>query len=457
MVKARSQAVIVAVLILLGGYVIADAVDVAPGILTAADKPSEPRAYPEAADFEVFDADVPQSEAVEGISSETIAAIAQRLAEDSRNTGSTSFVVRDLDGSLLFDMAGDEGKVPASSIKILTSAAALVELGPDTTLPTSARLAGDTLYLVGGGDIYLAPDQGDPHAQLGRAGLGGLADQAADELAARGVTSIDLNVDSSLFSGADYNDVVQGIDRSYIMPMRPLAIDRGRIEGFYSATPDIDAGAVFAERLRERGIEVRAVGTAAAPASAEPAGVVHSAPVRDLVDHCLTISDNSMAEALGHLVAIERGLPATFDGSARAVRDSLAEQGFTTTGLIMSDTAGLSMDNRVSAALLTEVLVEGGSCTSCPLASLPHSMPVAGLSGTLVERFSGMEAGGLVRAKTGTLVETNSLSGYVTTRQGQVLAFSILIDDLESGTTAIVRPAIDEALNALAGGEDHAG
>nr|WP_241698299.1 D-alanyl-D-alanine carboxypeptidase/D-alanyl-D-alanine-endopeptidase [Flaviflexus huanghaiensis] len=444
-------------MILLGGYVIADAVDVAPGFLTAADVPSEPRAYPEVADFEVFDAHVPPFGNAADLSPEAIATAAEQLAADPRNTGSTAFAVRDLEGNLLYEMAGNDGKVPASNMKVLTAAAALAELGPNTTLPTSAMLAGDTLYLVGGGDIYLALDQGDPGARIGRAGLGDLADQVTEMLTDRGVTSILLNVDSSLFSGANYNDMVQGIDRSYIMPMRPLAIDRGRLDGFYSATPDIDAGNVFAERLRERGIEVQAIGTAVAPSSAQQVGVVHSAPIRDLVDHCLTVSDNSMAEVLGHLVAIERGLSADFGGAAKGVRDSITEQGFATTGLIVSDTAGLSTDNRVSASLLTEILVEAAVCTECPLSSLPHGMPVAGLSGTLTERFWELESSGLVRAKTGTLVEANSLSGYVTTSGGHVLTFSILIDGLELGTTAIVRPAIDEALNALAMGEQDAG
>ena len=141
--KARSQAGIVAVLILLGGYVIADAVDIAPGVLTAADKPLEPRAYPEVASYEVIDADVPQNDSGQKLSAERIEQIAQALASDPRNTGSTSFVVRDLDGNVVYDMSGSTGRLPASSIKILTASAALYELGPTATLPTTTVLSGD--------------------------------------------------------------------------------------------------------------------------------------------------------------------------------------------------------------------------------------------------------------------------------------------------------------------------
>ncbi|MBM9433632.1 D-alanyl-D-alanine carboxypeptidase/D-alanyl-D-alanine endopeptidase [Flaviflexus equikiangi] len=455
--KARSQAGIVAVLILLGGYVVADAVDIAPGILTATDKPLEPRAYPEAANFEAIDADVPVDDGGVDLLPGDVATIAESLADDPRNTGETSFVVRELDGTLVYDMRGGTGRLPASSMKVLTAAAALEELGPNTTLDTRAIISEQRLYLVGGGDIYLSSDYGDEMSAVGRAGLADLADQTVSELESRGLSSIELSLDSSLFTGTDYHENVVGSDRQFIMPMRPIAIDGGIIGSVYSTNPDLDAVNRFAELLSERGIEVTTVTTGTAPAATDEntAGIVSSAPIRDLVDYTLTMSDNSLAQVLGHLVAQSRGLTADFDGSAVAVKESLVDQGYNTTGLIVSDAAGLSIDNRVSAHLLTSVLVDSASC-GCDTSTIPHSLPVAGLSGTLWSRFEGLPTQGLVRAKTGTLIAANSLTGYVTTESGQVLAFSILIDGLESGTTGIVRPAIDEAINALAMGDENA-
>lgn len=457
--KARLQAGIVAVLILLGGYVLADAVDAAPGILTATDKPLAPRAYPDEAQLDVIDADVPEKGQSNGLSSADIATVAEGLATDPRNTGSTTFVVRDLDGNLLYDMQGGTGRMPASSIKVLTATAALDELGPSTTLPTSAVLSGERLYLVGGGDIYLSGDHGDPEAVVGRAGLADLADQVATDFETRDITSVELSVDTSLFTGADYHENVVGSDRQFIMPMTPLAINAGMVDGSHSLAPQVDTVNRFSELLEERGIDISTVTSGQAPLATidNTVGVIYSAPVRELVDYTLTRSDNSLAEVLGHLVAVERGLSADFAGSAKGVRESLTEQGFDTTGLVMSDTAGLSIDNRVSGHLLTSVLVEAAQCGECEISSVPHGMPVAGLSGTLWNRFEEMPAGGFVRAKTGTLVAANSLTGYVTTDDGTVLAFSILVDGIESGTTGIVRSAIDEAVNALAMGDENAG
>ena len=50
------------------------------------------------------------------------------------------------------------------------------------------------------------------------------------------------------------------------------------------------------------------------------------------------------------------------------------------------------------------------------------------------------------------LVQVNSLSGYLTTTSGEILAFALVIDDIEPGTVRIARPAIDETIEALATG-----
>jgi D-alanyl-D-alanine carboxypeptidase/D-alanyl-D-alanine-endopeptidase (penicillin-binding protein 4) len=53
--------------------------------------------------------------------------------------------------------------------------------------------------------------------------------------------------------------------------------------------------------------------------------------------------------------------------------------------------------------------------------------PVAGVSGTISGRMRGSPAQGNLRGKTGTLEGVSSLSGYVTTADGEELAFSMLM------------------------------
>jgi D-alanyl-D-alanine carboxypeptidase/D-alanyl-D-alanine-endopeptidase (penicillin-binding protein 4) len=54
------------------------------------------------------------------------------------------------------------------------------------------------------------------------------------------------------------------------------------------------------------------------------------------------------------------------------------------------------------------------------------SLPVAGVDGTLGERFKGSPAGGRIHAKTGTMTYVNALSGYMDLPSGQRIVFSIV-------------------------------
>ncbi|HEY6953456.1 MAG TPA: D-alanyl-D-alanine carboxypeptidase, partial [Bacteroidota bacterium] len=57
------------------------------------------------------------------------------------------------------------------------------------------------------------------------------------------------------------------------------------------------------------------------------------------------------------------------------------------------------------------------------------SLPVAGVDGTLQYRMAGTAAAGNLRAKTGTLSGVSTISGYVTTRDGELLAFSVMMQN----------------------------
>ena len=58
-----------------------------------------------------------------------------------------------------------------------------------------------------------------------------------------------------------------------------------------------------------------------------------------------------------------------------------------------------------------------------------ETLPVAGVDGSLAERFVNTPAGGLIHAKTGTLSHVNSLSGYGQTRSGRKFVFSIFCNN----------------------------
>jgi D-alanyl-D-alanine carboxypeptidase/D-alanyl-D-alanine-endopeptidase (penicillin-binding protein 4) len=77
-------------------------------------------------------------------------------------------------------------------------------------------------------------------------------------------------------------------------------------------------------------------------------------------------------------------------------------------------------------------------------------LPVAGVDGSLANRMMGTAAQRNVRAKTGTMSNIRTLAGYVTTRDGEPLAFAIMVNNFEGSGAAAVG-AVDAIAVALAG------
>ncbi|HKY21009.1 MAG TPA: D-alanyl-D-alanine carboxypeptidase/D-alanyl-D-alanine-endopeptidase [Vicinamibacterales bacterium] len=78
-----------------------------------------------------------------------------------------------------------------------------------------------------------------------------------------------------------------------------------------------------------------------------------------------------------------------------------------------------------------------------------QSLPMAGRDGTLSKRLAGTAADGRVRAKTGTVNNTRAIAGYVQTADGETLVFSIIANNFNIANSAI-DAAADSALIRLA-------
>ncbi|WHM41290.1 D-alanyl-D-alanine carboxypeptidase/D-alanyl-D-alanine-endopeptidase [Streptomyces sp. BPTC-684] len=348
-------------------------------------------------------------------------------------------------GKQLYGQRADTAMTPASTVKIATAVAALSALGPDHRIPTTvvAPATGNLLTLVGGGD-----------PTLGKDGLRALADATARALRTRGFTDAALTYDLSRYRGPELHPI--GPNEN-IAPVVALMTDEGRTDGSDSGPaprtgdPAGDTARTFASLLRERGITLTgAPGPGKAPQGATELARTLSAPLSDLVERMLTNSDNDLAEALARQTATAAGIPADFDGAAKAVADRLAALGLPqTAGARFADGSGLSRDDRVSAQLLTLLLARAADPAHPELRPVLTGLPVAGFTGTLRGRYGAASSGtGLVRAKTGTLSGVNTLAGTVVDADGHLLTFAFLAADTPGPDPA--QHALDKLAEQLA-------
>jgi len=358
--------------------------------------------------------------------------------------------------------SGSGPVTPASSLKLLTTTAALSALGPATTFTTSV-VQGDSardLVLVGGGDPYLASKPDGTHtAYPHRADVVTLARRTAAALKESGVAgSVRVRFDDSLFTGPAINphwpdDYVAD---SVVSPISALWVDHGALgDGFHRAEdPGLRAAQVFVAALRKAGVGVTGSpsrGTAA-PGGARLASV-ESAPLDAIVQEVVDVSDNEAAEVLLRHLGLAVEGTGSFTAGVEALASTLSGLGVETSGLRLYDGSGLSRDDRLSARTLLGVLQLLTDDDHPELRAVLEGLPVAAFSGSLEDRFAeGAVAGrGWVRAKTGTLTGISALAGLAQDADGTLLPFVIVADRIDPLDTLDARAALDRAAAALAG------
>lgn len=213
--------------------------------------------------------------------------------------------------------------------------------------------------------------------------------------------------------------------------------------------PALFFGHTLARLLDLRGVKVGRVRVGAVAAGARLVHVSESEPLAEIVRRLNKTSNNFTAEQLLETLGAEvKGPPGSFAKGVAAVEDFLAEVGIPRGTYVMRNGSGLNDANRFSARQLATLLRYMWG--RFPLAfEYIASLPVAGRDGTIRWRMEGTEAAGRLRAKTGTLENVTSLSGYVQTAGKETLAFAVLVNDYPGRHQGVVR-AVDAVGAALA-------
>ena len=396
--------------------------------------------------------------------------------------------------------------IPASNTKLFTTAAALRQLGAGYRIRTSIYGSEESLRLVGRGDPSLKDAQlKDLAQQLKRRGIRQVKQliiedgyfqgqplnpswQWEDVYAYYGapVNSLILNENAieltlspqaigqplkpvwtdplaalqwelenqsiTAANGQENSVETNGILGKPILQIRgQLAVNSKPATLFISVR---DPGKYFLQHLR---LAFAAEGITVAQAAVSPKidtenqpeiAWVESPPLYQLIADTNQPSDNVYAEVLLRSLGVkrDRNSPNSAATGLTVIKETLTELGVDPTGYALVDGSGLSRQNLISPEAIVQTLKAMGKL---PQASIFRaSLPVAGISGTLKNRFKNTPAQGIVQAKTGTMSGVTALSGYVDAPNYQPIVFSIIVNQSDQ-TTAQLRQGVDDIVVLL--------
>ena len=155
------------------------------------------------------------------------------------------------------------------------------------------------------------------------------------------------------------------------------------------------------------------------------------------------VSQNLHAEILLRLLGREKGTGGTVEGGLEVVRGFLNKANITSDQYAFYDGSGLSRQNLVTPHAIVQLLQY--AATQPWGKSFQSSLPVAGVDGSLADRLKDLPPSSNVFAKTGSLGGVKTLSGYMTTPNGEPLAFSILTNNLNA-SAKVVTDAMDQVV-----------
>lgn len=340
--------------------------------------------------------------------------------------------------------------MPASTLKLVTSAAAFDRLGAyyrwetkaavDAT-PTSGGVVDGNLYLIGGGDPTLAT-----RARKKSLGIPGASylDDLADAVKAAGVKRVRgaLIADESFFDSRRIGNAWKTSYLSECAPLSGLTVDKnltatkGRV-----SNPPLTAGRIFQRMLINRGILCRdGVRVGVTPRGRIRIGTERSSPLYVIAVAMNRNSDNFLAEMMAKTSGrVVKGAGTTVSG-ARVGASELTSAGVPANQYKLIDGSGLSRYNRLAPASL--VTLERYAAGRPWGRYFDASLAVAGVNGALADRMRGTPAARVCHAKTGTLSDVSALSGYVTAKSGTRFAFSVVTNGADVTKSRVLQDRI---------------
>ncbi|MEY3274597.1 MAG: hypothetical protein RLZZ279_729, partial [Actinomycetota bacterium] len=224
-------------------------------------------------------------------------------AADPKLATFSAAVINPVTDELLFDRTSETGAAPASTLKMLTGAAALQVLGPNYRVETKVYqdpTNPSTLYLVGAGDPTLSRTPNGKQSVYRDAPK--LSDLAVAVNAALGTQTVaKIVLDSTLFAGPSWEPTWQRSEQTqgYMSEVTALQVDGDRknpasATSARSTTPVANAGRYFKTALGASAAAA-VISESKMPAGMTQIASVYSQPISQWVKYMLLTSDNTLA------------------------------------------------------------------------------------------------------------------------------------------------------------------
>lgn len=174
----------------------------------------------------------------------------------------------------------------------------------------------------------------------------------------------------------------------------------------------------------------------------------YSAPLSDIIFETNQHSINLYAETLLKTIAHMQGDGASDDSGTAAVRRLWESKGINLDGYAQEDGSGLSRLDLVTPDFMCSLLAWEMQQENFPV--FFGSLPVSGQSGTLKTITRSTAAEGMIHAKSGSMMRVRSYSGYVMTKSGDPLVFSVIVNNYTCPAAAI-KTKLEKLMIAMAG------
>lgn len=459
-------------------------------------------------------------------------AIRQLTKDPSLKHASIGICVIDVEsGKILAQHEAKRSLVPASSLKVVTTASALSILGPDYTFETVLEYNGTidnhgnlngNLYLKGYGDPTLGSNQLNEATTLkplmatllqtiqekGIKAIKGsvVGDASYFETAVKipswqwndlgnyyAAGAWGLNIHENLYylrfrqaskigmtprisiiepeiPGLSFQNEVKSASRGsgdnayiygapytferYVRGTIPIGNKLFSIKGSIP-NPPLFAAQYLQQKLEEVGIVIQREATTQLELSRKKmiGGnrkqlYTHRSPtLKTIVKRANMKSVNLYCESLLKKIGRVRGRNGGRESGIESLQAYWEGRGLSFAGCYLEDGSGLSSKNSVTSLFMAQFMRKVAKDKRV-FKSFYESLPEAGRSGSLQNRFRGTIAVGKIRAKSGTLKRVRTFTGYAQDSSGKLRAFSILINNF-SGSGSLMRRKMEKFMISL--------